>query len=174
LSRILFAVRSFFSIVFFGKLPEDIAAGFGYEERKSAPVIPPVETPKISDGALQILHILQCDSRFLDFVMDDISGYTDDQVGGAVRALHDECKVSLSRHFSLVPVIEGVEGTFQRLDASKAPDPNRIKLIGNVPANGKVSGGTLRHRGWMAFSVNLPRLDKQDATVLAPAELEIE
>jgi hypothetical protein len=71
-------------------------------------------------------------------------------------------------------VIDGVEGTYQKLDASKAPDPNRIKLIGNVPASGKVAGGTLRHRGWMASSVNLPPLGKQDAAVLAPAEVEVE
>jgi hypothetical protein len=75
---------------------------------------------------------------------------------------------------TLAPVIDGVEGTPQKLDASKAPDPNRIKLIGNVPANGKVAGGTLRHRGWLVLSINLPPLGKQEATVLAPAEIEIE
>jgi hypothetical protein len=174
LSRILFAFRSFFSILFSGILPEDVAAGLGYEKLKPVPVVAPVEPPKISDGALQILHILQRDSRFIDFLMEDISGYADDQIGAAVRALHDECKASVTRHVSLVSVIDGVEGTFQRLDGSRAPDPNRIKLIGNVPANGRVPGGLLRHRGWMASAVTLPPLGKQDATVLAPAELEIE
>jgi hypothetical protein len=75
---------------------------------------------------------------------------------------------------TLAPVIDGVEGTFQKLDPSKAPDPNRIKLIGNVPANGKVAGGTLRHRGWMISAVNLPSIGKQDVSVVAPAELEVE
>jgi hypothetical protein len=123
---------------------------------------------------LQILHVLQRDSRLIDFVMEDISGYSDDQVGAAVRTLHADCKAALSRHFTLVPVMDAVEGTFQKLDASKAPDPNRVKLIGNIPANGKVPGGTLRHRGWMASSVNLPPLGKQDASVIAPAEIEVE
>jgi hypothetical protein len=106
--------------------------------------------------------------------MEDIVSYSDDQVGSAVRAIHSDCKASLTRHLTLAPVIDGVEGTYHKLDASKAPDPNRIKLIGNVPASGKVNGGTLRHRGWMTSSVNLPPLGKQDPSVLAPAEIEVE
>jgi hypothetical protein len=152
-------------------LPADIASHFGYAKPVKVP-----EPPKInaSDGALQVLHILQRDSRLIDFLMEDITSYEDDQVGSAVRSIHNDCKVSLSRHVVLAPVIDGVEGTYQKLDSSKAPDPNRIKLIGNVPASGKVAGGTLRHRGWMASSVNLPPLGKQDLSVLAPAELEVE
>jgi hypothetical protein len=174
LSRVSSAFRSFFSILFSGILPEDIAAEFGYTKTKPTPA--PVEQPKVkvSDGALQFLHILQRDSRLVDFLMEDITGYADDQIGAAVRSLHSDCKASLARHVTLAPVIDGVEGTYQKLDAAKAPDPNRVKLIGNVPASGKVPGGTLRHRGWIASSVNLPPLGKQDASVLAPAELEIE
>lgn len=176
MSRVSAAFRSFFSILFSGVLPADIASKFGYTKAKAAPIAAPVEQAKAkpSDGALQMLHILQRDSRLIDFLMEDITGYTDDQVGAAVRTLHDDCRASLGRHLMLVPVIDGVEGTYQKLDGSKTPDPNRIKLIGNVPANGKVPGGTLRHRGWMASSVNLPPLGKQEATVLAPAELEVE
>ena len=174
MSRIAAAFRSFFSILFSGELPADIAQEFGFEKPQPPPVVKPVEVPKVSDGALQILNILQRDSRLIDFLMEDISSYADDQVGAAVRAMHDDCRASLLRHVTLAPVIDGLEGTFQKLDASKAPDPNRIKLIGNVPANGKAPGGTLRHRGWLAASVNLPPLGKQDAAVLTPAEIEVE
>jgi hypothetical protein len=129
---------------------------------------------KVSDGALQLLQILQRDSRLVDFLMEDIQSYADDQVGAAVRSVHTDCRAVLNRIITLMPVIDGVEGTFQKLDSNKAPDPNRIKLIGNVPASGKVPGGTLRHRGWVASAVNLPPLGKQDADVLAPAEIEVE
>jgi hypothetical protein len=173
LSRLSAAFRSFFSILFRGILPDDVASQFGFTKAKPAPAATQ-EQPKVSDGALQVLHLLQRDSRLIDFLMEDITSYTDDQIGAAVRTLHTESKASLARHFMLNPVIDGVEGTYQKLDSSKAPDPNRIKLIGNVPANGKVAGGTLRHRGWMASSVNLPPLGKQDPTILAPAELEVE
>ncbi len=175
MSRVSAAFRSFFSILFKGVLPEDIAIEFGFTKAKAVPT-PAPELPKVktSDGALQILQILQRDSRLIDFLMEDITSYADDQIGAAVRTLHTDCRVSLNRHISLAPVIDGVEGTYQKLDPSKAPDPNRIKLIGNVPASGKVAGGTLRHRGWMAQSVNLPPIGKQDPSVLAPAELEVE
>jgi hypothetical protein len=176
LSRVSAAFSSFFSILFSGVLPEPVASEFGFYKGKPVPVAPPVEVPKIkiSDGALQMLQILQRDSRIVDFLMEDISSYADEQVGAAVRSVHADSKASLTRHVTLIPVIDGVEGTNQKLDPSKAPDPNRIKLIGNVPASGKVPGGTLRHRGWQASAVNLPQIGKMDVTIIAPAEIEIE
>ncbi len=174
MSRISSAFSSFFSILFSGVLPESVASEFGYTKAK--PVVAPPEPPKVklTDGALQILQTLQRDARLIDFLMEDIAAYSDDQVGAAVRSVHADSKVSLARHVTLTPVIDGVEGTNQKLDGSKAPDPNRIKLIGNVPASGKAPGGMLRHRGWQATSVNLPAIGKQDVSILAPAEIEIE
>jgi hypothetical protein len=58
----------------------------------------------------------------------------------------------------------------------KAPstDPNVVKFVGNVPAK-PPSGGILRHKGWRAAKVDLPApAGKQDVSVLAPAEIEIE
>jgi hypothetical protein len=172
LSRVSAAFSSFFSILFSGVLPENVAAEFGFVKPQPPP--PPVEMPKLSDGALQILQILQRDSRLIDFLMEDIASFADDQVGAAVRSIHTDCKAALTRHVTLAPVLDGVEGTPQKLDASKAPDPNRVKLLGNVPASGKVAGGTLRHRGWLASSITLPPLGKQNPAILAPAEIEIE
>jgi hypothetical protein len=174
LSRILSAFRCFFAILFGGALPEDIAKEFGYARVKPAAPVAPVEVPKASDGALQMLAILQRDARLIDFLMEDIDGYADDQVGAAVRNLHADCRASLTRHITLSPVIDAVEGTFQKLDANKAPDPSRIKLLGNIPASGKTSGGMLRHKGWLAGTVNLPSIGKQDVKIIAPAEIEIE
>jgi len=161
--------------LFSGVLPESVATEFGYAKAKPA-VAPPPEPPKIklTDGALQVLQTLQRDARLVDFLMEDIAAYADEQVGAAVRSVHADSKASLIRHVTLAPVIDGVEGTNHKLDASKAPDPNRIKLIGNVPASGKAPGGTLRHRGWQATSVNLPAIGKLDVTIIAPAEIEIE
>jgi hypothetical protein len=161
--------------LFSGVLPDSVATEFGYTKAKPA-VPPPPEAPKVkvTDGALQILQTLQRDARLIDFLMEDIAAYADEQVGAAVRSVHADSKASLVRHVTLVPVIDGVEGTNHKLDASKAPDPNRIKLIGNVPASGKAPGGTLRHRGWQATSVTLPAIGKQDVSIIAPAEIELE
>jgi len=106
--------------------------------------------------------------------MEDVSGYADEQIGAAVRNLHADCRASLTRHIELGPVLDGVEGTYQKLDATEAPDANRIKLLGNVPANGKAPGGLLRHRGWEAVSIQLPPVGKADVSILAPAEIELE
>jgi hypothetical protein len=174
LSRISLAFRSFFGILFSGELAADIASAFGYAKPvKEKPAPPPPPPAKPSDGALQLLGILQRDSRLVDFLMEDISAYSDDQVGAAVRSLHKQCKGALERYVKLAPAIDGVEGTFT--NASAAGSAQAVKFIGNVPAGPPPKGGTLRHRGWKAVQVDLPNIGpKQDMTIIAPAEIEIE
>jgi hypothetical protein len=131
----------------------------------------------VSDGALYILAILQRDSRLVDFLMEDIGGYSDEQIGAAVRTLHDQCRESLCRYVRLIPVIDGVEGSFTNLAAGKTllDDPSRVKFIGNVPAKGLPPGGVLRHKGWRAEAVDLPPVaPNQNVSVIAPAEIEVE
>jgi Domain of unknown function (DUF2760) len=177
LSRIVLAFRSFFSILFSGALPDSALVELGLARRESAQPKAAASTPapapaaRPADGALQLLGILQRDSRLVDFLMEDIAGYSDEQVGAAVRELHDQCRDSLGRYISLQPVIDGVEGTF-----AKAPsaDPNVVKFVGNVPAK-PPAGGTLRHKGWKASKIDLPQLSpRQDAAIVAPAEIEVE
>ena len=175
MSRISSAFRSFFAILFGKGLPEDVAREFGFIKPSDIkPAAPKAAAPevRISDGALQILGILQRDSRLIDFLMEDIAGYSDDQVGAAVRSLHEQSRTSLNRYVTLRPVIDGVEGTLSRIESR---DPNAIKLLGNVPADGKATQGLLRHKGWRVEKVDLPKLSPgQNVTVLAPAEIEIE
>jgi hypothetical protein len=167
LNRIILAFRSFFSILFGGTLPSDIAQHFGYS--KIVPIKPAAPQPTVgpADGAVQILSILQRDSRLIDFLMEDVSAYSDEQVGAAVRDVQEQARKSLERYMTLQPMIDGVEGSY-----AKVEDPAGVKLIGNVPANGKAAGGTLRHKGWKAEKVDLPAV--KPGKVLAPAEIEIE
>jgi hypothetical protein len=171
LNRISLAFRSFFSILFGGTLPSDIAQEFGYSKVvpiKTAPAPVPQAGPV--DGAVQILSILQRDARLVDFLMEDVSGYSDEQVGAAVRDVQEQSRQSLQRYMRLQPVIDGVEGTFTK---TAGLDDAAVKLLGNVPPSGKAPGGTLRHKGWKAEGVNLPSLGAP-LKVLAPAEIEIE
>ncbi len=181
MNRIFLAFRAFFNLLFQGRLSDELMSDLGVSRRAAASPTPAAKTAaaaapavpamKTSDGALQMLAILQRDSRLLDFLMEDIGGYADDQIGAAVRELHDQCRDSVSRYVTLQPVIDGVEGTFVQ---APSKDPNLVKFVGNVPAQ-PPSGGTLRHKGWRAVKVDLPApAGKQDATVLAPAEIEIE
>ena len=173
--RILLAFRSFFNILFHGALSDAAMTELGLSRRgapqpKSA-ASAAVAAARPSDGALQMLSILQRDSRLIDFVMEDISAYSDEQVGAAVRGLHDQSREALARYVTLAPVIDSVEGTYAQTPAG---DPAAVKFIGNVPA-GTPAGGVLRHKGWRATKVDLPALPtKQDTAILAPAEIEIE
>jgi hypothetical protein len=176
LNRILLAFRCFFNILFHGALSANALRALKLARREQAAPGPKGTPPAAAsrtpaDGALQILTILQRDSRLVDFLMEDIASYSDGQVGAAVRELHDQCRDSLARHVTLQPVIDGVEGTPARAPSG---DPKAVRFIGNVPAT-PPSGGTLRHKGWRAAKVDLPGLAAQeDTAIIAPAEIEIE
>ena len=181
--RLLLAFRCFFNILFHGALSAETLTELNLMSRAASPAksavsaakaaapAPAPPSAKTSDGALQILGILQRDSRLVDFLMEDIASYSDDQIGAAVRELHDQCRDSVARYVTLQPVIDGVEGTFAKAPSS---DPNLVKFVGNVPAK-PPSGGSLRHKGWRAAKVDLPPLPSgQDPNIIAPAEIEIE
>jgi len=185
LNRIVLAFRCFFNLLFSGELSPETLTALNLTRRGASPsagpkpaapktaaaAAPAAPAVRTSDGALQLLGILQRDSRLVDFLMEDITSYSDDQVGAAVRELHDQCRDAVSRYVKLEPVVDGVEGTYAK---SPGKDANLVKFVGNVPAQ-TPPGGTLRHKGWRATKVDLPALSgKQDATVIAPAEIEIE
>ena len=170
MNRISQAFRSFFSLLFSGVLPADIAQAYGYSKVipiKTTPAPKPQSGP--ADGAVQILSVLQRDARLMDFLMEDISGYSDEQVGAAVRDVQQQSRQTLERYLKLQPVIDGVEGDFTKTEGLAA---SSIKLVGNVPPSGKAPGGLLRHKGWKAEKVDLPALPP--GNILAPAEIEVE
>ncbi|MEO8592415.1 MAG: DUF2760 domain-containing protein [Candidatus Solibacter sp.] len=179
MNRILLAFHAFFNLLFSGELSADTLTALNLSRRGGAPkptaaapaAPPPAPTVRTSDGALQLLSILQRDSRLIDFLQEDIATYSDDQVGAAVRELHDQCRDAIGRYVTLAPVIDGVEGTYAKAPAQA---PNLVRFVGNVPAT-PPTGGTLRHKGWRATKVDLPAVPaKQDATIIAAAEIEIE
>jgi hypothetical protein len=124
---------------------------------------------------VQFLGLLQEKGRFLDFVMDDIAGYSNDQVGAAARVVHQGCSKVINDHFSVVPVHPGEEGGAVTLESGYNPREFRAvgKLIGSPPFQ-----GTLLHKGWKAEKIDLPRLvetkpESGAALVIVPAEVEI-
>lgn len=175
MNRIALAFRTFFALLFSGKLDDELVGELGLKP-KPAPVTKPaapVPPPRAnaSDGALQVLSILQRDGRLLDFFLEDIGAYSDEQVGSAARGVHTEVRPVLERYFRFAPVIDGVEGVFV---TAPSKDPTKVKFIGNVPA-APPPGGILRHRGWQVTEVNFPALPNgTNMKVLAPAELEVE
>ncbi len=173
MGRIVLAFRCLFAILFRGRLSDETIAALGLSTAPSLPAAPAAPAPRSGhEGALQLLAILQRDSRLVDFLMEDIAAYSDDQVGAAVRELHDRCRQSLTRYVTLAPVIDGVENARTTVPAGTS-DAAAVKFIGNVPTE-PPTGGILRHRGWRADRIQLPPAPRDGGQVIAPAEIEVE
>ena len=120
---------------------------------------------------LHLLGMLQREGRFLDFLSENLDAYEDDQIGAAVRSIHENCNKITQKYLSLEPVLVQEEG--QSLTLQKGFDTAAIKLVGNVSGEPPFTG-VIRHRGWKTPKVELPTLSAaQDASLIAPAEVEI-
>ena len=134
----------------------------------------PVPTANQADAeVVNFLAILQEKGRLVDFLMDDITSYSDAQVGAAGRVLHEGCKAVLLEHFGIRPMREEGEGSKVTILPGYAPDDYRLvgKISGEAPFT-----GTLVHHGWRTEWVKLPRLIGISAgrpPAIAPAEVEL-
>lgn len=178
-SRLSIALSAFFKILGDGSY----AAQVRELAQNSDSFIPPAQTSQAQaatreiaklpahDDALQLLALLQRDARLIDFTQEDISSYSDAEVGGAARVVHQGCAKVLREHFTLAPVRTEPEGA--RITLPAGFDAHAVRLTGNVVGQAPFSG-TLSHRGWRATEVRLPqRADTFDAHVLAQAEVEL-
>ena len=128
---------------------------------------------KIPTGPdLRILAVLQRDGRLVDFLLEDIDGISDAQVGAAVRDIHRGCRKSLRDYLTVEPVLPDAEESMVTIPAGF--DPATIRLLGNV-AGSPPFRGVLKHHGWRVKASQLPVVPgaRDDSAVLAPAEVEI-
>jgi hypothetical protein len=165
-----YAFRAFFSLIFHGRIADDILAAFSEDERPSAPAAAPPQVIETTDRATQMLALLQRDGRLVDFLMEDLAAYPDSQIGAAARDVHSGCRQALSRYMTLTPVLDDEEGTYVTVE--QRADPARLKVVGNV-AGAPPLRGILRHRGWEITRVELPPLAATGRTIVAPAEVEV-
>lgn len=143
--------------------PEDIVAS-------RQPTKPAPSQPARSD-AVTLLAALQREARFVDIVKEPLTGYSDQQVGAAVRDVLRDCGTVLERMFALQPIATQAEG--ESIPVPKNYDPGQYELSGNV--SGQPESGRLVHPGWRATRCDLPTWSgsKQSALVIAPVELEV-
>jgi hypothetical protein len=137
-----------------------------------APPAPKDEPPPKPSGApLRLLALLQREGRLLDFLLEDIESYPDEQVGAAVRDIHRQCKHAIKEHLVIEPVMKLSEGA--AVDVPPGFDPSAIRLTGNVTGQPPFRG-TLQHHGWRVQEIKLnPPPEGQDEFVLMPAEVEL-
>ena len=187
LSRIAIAIGSFFAILGNARLASDITRLRGGEVLAAdVPPVPPKEVrievlvekivekvveKRVDTSAQQLLGLLQREARFVDFVQEDVVGYTDAEVGAAARVVHEGCRKVLGAHFSIAPVRSEPEGS--RVTLAAGFDATAVRLTGNVVGQAPFTG-TLGHRGWRVTEARLPQLtDDKAAAILAQAEVEL-
>lgn len=147
-----------------------------------APAVAPAPTPAPApaaaplreatpDAALQLLSLFQREARLIDFTQENLSAYSDADIGAAARVVHEGCAKVLREHFTIEGIRSEAEGS--RVTLPEGFDAAAVRLTGKVVGKAPFTG-TLSHRGWRASSVRLPKLaEAHDAKVLAPAEVEL-
>lgn len=120
-------------------------------------------------AAVRVLGVLQSGGRLLDFLSEDIDGYSDGDIGAAVRDIHRGLKKALADHFPVEPLRAEAEDA--ALTVPVGFDPAEIRLTGNVVGSPPFSG-RLKHRGWRVTAVRLPH-GADAGRVVAPAEVEL-
>jgi hypothetical protein len=77
-TRLSFAFRCFFSLLFQGEIPQDVLQALG-SSKPTIPAKPVVDkpSPESLDRAVQMLALFQRDGRLVDFLTEDVSPYPD-------------------------------------------------------------------------------------------------
>lgn len=181
MGRVTTAFRVFFKALFDAQIANDVEQVLSGTPR--IPVAPtPAPVPAVSkpaeplkpvqNPAVTLLAALQREARLIDFLLEDIQPYTNEQIGAAVRDIHRDSAKLLKRQFGITAIVPEEEGAATSVPAGF--DAGRYRLTGKVTGDGPFQG-TLRHHGWEATHCELPTYtgSAQAALTIAPAEVEL-
>jgi hypothetical protein len=124
-----------------------------------------VPAPAASAPEAELLTALQRGGFLLDFLTEDISRYSDADVGATTRDIQRVCGGALRELVGLESILPGQENDVITIDGDY--DPAALRLTGNA-RNGPPYRGIIRHAGWRATRLG------NGATILWPAELEVQ
>ena len=135
----------------------------------------PVRSESIDAELINLLSQFQEKGRFVDFLMEDVSRYTDQQVAAAARVVHQGCGAVVREHFSITPAHSSREG--EAITVESSDSAGGVRLVGNVGGQPPYKGVVL-HRGWKTEKVTLPRVVQESLTperikLIAPAQVEV-
>jgi hypothetical protein len=157
-----------------GKAKKDPAFAAKLQAIQAGAEIKPVEPPKPakpSGAPLRMLALLQAEARLVDFLMEDIGGAADAQIGQAVREIHKKAQAALKQHAVIEPVLTGTEGDTATVPAGF--DPSAVRVVGNVTGAPPFTG-QINHPGWRVKEMKLAAPPEgADEFVLQPAEVQI-
>ncbi|UFS70234.1 DUF2760 domain-containing protein [Geomonas sp. RF6] len=146
------------------------------QEPAAAPAaVAPAPEALVEAGVVQFLARLQEKGRLVDFLMDDVTPYSNEQVGVAARVVHQGCREVLRGTFDIEPLHSGQER--DAISLAGDYDAATYRLVGKVPDRPPYQG-TVLHRGWKATRISLPRVADSAAQsaarkIIAPAEVEM-
>ena len=174
-ARLSLALRAFLRILTDGGFAGGV---LGLEQGVPTPPVPASEPPKsaplretLPDSALQLLALLQQEGRFVDFLEENVTAYSDAEIGGAARVVHEGCRKVLQENFTISPVRDETEGS--RITLPEGFDAAAVRIIGNVVGQPPFHGSIV-HRGWRVVETRLPKLASgHDLSIVAPAEVEL-
>ena len=174
LTRLFIALATFWRILVDPQFARDIAK-FRAGDPAALPTSRSPESPVLKEAepnaALQLLGLLQQEGRFIDFLEEEVTAYSDADVGAAARVVHEGCRKTLKQHLAIEAVRTEPEGT--RVTLEEGFDSSTTRLTGNVVGEAPFSGN-LTHKGWRVTQVKLPKVAAgHDLSVLAPAEVEL-
>jgi hypothetical protein len=171
--RVGLAFSQFFRILFDAEFAGSVLklSRGDKEELKDSTGDVPVLHETDPDSALQLLGLLQQEGRLVDFLEEDVAQYSDEEIGAAVRVVHEGCRKALHEHLTLLPIRQEAEGVSITLE--QGFDASALRPTGNLVGEPPFTG-TLAHRGWRVTEVRLPKLaNNHDVHVIAPAEVEL-
>lgn len=176
MGRFATAFRAFFGALFdaetAARLDQALSAKGLPAPAPVAPSPPPPPPKPVQSEALSLLATLQREARLIDFLQENLTDYSDDQIGAAVRDVQRDSAKVLERMFAFRPVLDAEEGTSVELPSDF--DAGRFRLTGRLSGSGP-HRGTVRHHGWEATKCELPTYtgSPEAARTVAPAEVEI-
>ena len=167
--RFLDRVKMAWRILLHGDYAGDLLEALKELEEKRARAAMSAE--RVHASALMLLASLQREGRFIDFLRQDVDGFSDEDIGAAARVVHAGCRKIIDQFFRFQPASAGSEGAPMTVPAGF--DAQRIRLTGNVTGNPPFRG-TLKHHGWVITDIKMPEIsDALDPRVAAPAEVEL-
>jgi hypothetical protein len=162
-------VKMAWRILFKARFADEVVQALNQAEAaRTKPALPP---EWVHASALMLLAAFQREGRLVDFLQQEVAGFTDQDIGAAARVVHGGCRKAFRQFFVLVPAAQENEG--ERITVPAGFDAQRIRLTGNVSGQPPFRGA-LKHHGWIAAEVRMPSISETlDPRVIAPAEVEL-
>jgi len=171
LSLLLLIIVAVVTIVAMSKSPSNEEQSAPPVQSEESVVKPDLLKETTPEAALQLLMLLQQEARLIDFIHEDLTGFSDSDVGAAARVVHEGSKKVLQQVFTFASIRS--EDEESKITLAKGFNASENRLTGNVTGEAPFTG-MLIHKGWRVSKVLLPQLAKEhDVYVVAPAEVEL-